>query len=275
MPITVNLLKIGQKRRNYVIINCNTMISFRLITVELFPEPWIFLHYTKLMLCHTHCTSTLCSLFDKTSHWSKRSVSKYRTNKRAPGKYSFSRKRALIIPVNRNHTAKHQRALRKDWRKRGVFRLQANVLLLKENSFYRSLVVDQRNDDLPVFRRILSVSDNVIPVENPGVFHAVALYAQREQLLFGVTVPYQRQVALYLLYGQNRHAGGYSAQNWHTAHLLGPFNMNGAIEAGLAPNVAHILQRFEVQVNGRSGFQAGRLADLPHGGRQAVLRSIF
>ena len=97
-----------------------------------------------------------------------------------------------------------------------VFRFERNHAVFFEEAFQRRFAVDQRADDLAVFRRALLLHDHPVAVHDTGADHAVAFDLQRKRsplpMSSGIVI-----IPFDIFFAEKRFAGGHLAQDRHIA----------------------------------------------------------
>src|SRR5262249_40513959 len=147
---------------------------------------------------------------------------------------------------------------------------QLHAVLVRPVVLDRGLVADQGHDDLARTGAVLLLYDDVVAGQDPGVDHAVAAGAQREQLLRLAEHLGELERAAIALLGEDRFAGGDATQNGDPGGGGRRAGADAARDAPRAPDVAGLFEQVQVVAH-TIGRRDGELpADLANRGRRPL-----
>lgn len=133
--------------------------------------------------------------------------------------------------------------------------LKAVVALLLIEGLHCGRVLYQGNYNVAVICSWLLLYQNLITIEDSCIDHAVAFYLQHEALFIGHKFCRDGEVAIYILYSQNRLSGGYGTYKRNIDHFTADKieivinDLYGSWLRGIAADVSVLLKSFQMGMN--------------------------
>ena len=152
--------------------------------------------------------------------------------------------------------------------------MKNNIITVFIESFYRSAVIDEGDDDLAVLGGRLFAHDDFVAVEDAGVDHAGSDYVEHEQIVPAETSRRERVIVLIVFIGEDGLPRGNGTDKG---------NVDGGVFAEVYRSVfvrrlgkqSFLVQLFHVIISGGSRLDVQFCANFPYRGRIAVFGVVF
>ena len=129
-------------------------------------------------------------------------------------------------------------------------------------------ILHEGHNHISVPRGLALLDNDGVPVENAGVYHGISLHLQHKALLVRHKFHRNRKIGLYVFHSQNRLASGHLPDDGNIDDLpagqieIVVYNLNSPGLRRIPADIAVLLQRLQVRVNGRSRLQIHGFADI-------------
>ena len=160
---------------------------------------------------------------------------------------------------------------------------KAPVVDIVDTSVADSLqrIIDQRDNDIAVGGGITGIDKDVVPVKNPGVDHRFSPDTKDIGFAGRYIFRGNREITLYIFLCEQGLAGSDVSDHRKGSHIS-PDNLKAVVTdldrarfGGITPDIAVLLQRFQVRVDGRSGLEVHLFADLADRRRISLLKDLL
>ena len=153
------------------------------------------------------------------------------------------------------------------------------VLLVK--TLDRCGIIDESNNDFSVFRIPAAVNKDIITVHDACIDHRSTVYLQDKRLAARYVLCRYREIALNVLFGENRLSCGNAADNGKRGCLGAQHleivitNLDCTRLRRISSNVPALLESGQMRMYRRGGLQMNRFTNLTNRRRIALLHNLI